>query len=357
VDADHYGAVVFPAGRLLLLAGAALLVVGLALVHTPVPVVLATSLPHPVAVLRGDNGARSVSFSSDGKLLAVARDDGTVRIFQLPGLVEAGALPAGTVALLSPVLFVPGTHTFAAAGPDFAVRLWDADALRARGPGPEAYAVAHSAAVLTGHTDLVRGLAVSPDGRLLASNSEDGTLRVWNLADRTLRLSLPSNGTVFTVLAFSPDGQRLCAADGVPTSRVSFSVVVRFWDSVTGRRLGATPPDPAVAVAVTCAVDGRAVLVDNRHVVSYVDSGTRAEQPLPLSGVRAAAFSPDGRVLVTISGTFNDVRFWSLAERRQLGGFLAGPVGEVTGVTFGPDGRTVATAEADGAVRLYRIPG
>jgi WD40 repeat protein len=132
-------------------------------------------------------------------------------------------------------------------------------------------------------------------------------------------------------------------------------VVLRFWDSDTGRLLGETPADPAVAVAVACAAD-RAVLVDSNHIVAYVDSGTRVGQPLPLSGVREAAFSPDGRVLVTISGTFNDVRFWSLAEHRQLGSTLAGPVGEVTAVTFGPDGRTVATAEADGAIRLYRIP-
>lgn len=340
-----------PAGRPLLLAGAALLAAGLALGRVPAPAVVAAAVPAPVSVLRGDRGVRSVAFSSDGRLLAVDRDDGTVRIYGLPGLREAGALPAGTVALLSPVVFVPGTHTFAAATPDFAVRLWDADALPVREDGG---GDGHRQ-VLLGHTDLVRGLAVSPDGRLLASNSEDGTLRVWNLADRTPGLSLPSNGTVFTVLAFSPDGRRLCAAGGVPTSRVDVSVVVRVWDGATGRLLGETPADPAVAVAVACAA-GRAVLVDSSHILSYADSGTRVGQPLPLSGVREAAFSPDGRVLVTVSGTFNDVRFWSVAEHRQLGGTLAGPVGEVTAVTFGPDGRTVATAEADGAVRLYPVP-
>jgi WD40 repeat protein len=334
--------VVFPTGRPLLLAGVVLLAAGLAFARAPSPVVVAAPVPAQVSVLRGDTGARSVAFSSDGSLLAVDRDDGTVRIYALPGLHEVGALPAGTVALLSPVVFIPGTHTFAASTPDFAVSLWDADTLRMQGPP------------LRGHTDLVRGLAVSPDGRLLASNSEDGTLRVWNLADRTPRLSLPSNGTVFTVLAFGADG-RLCAAGGVPTSRVSFSVVLRFWDSTTGRLFGETAADPAVAVAVACTA-GRAVLVDSGHIVSYVDSGTQVGQPLPLTGVREAAFSPDGRVLVTMSGTFNDVRFWSLAEHRQLGGTIAGPVGEVTAVTFGPDGRTVATAEADGAIRLYRIP-
>jgi WD40 repeat protein len=114
-------------------------------------------------------------------------------------------------------------------------------------------------------------------------------------------------------------------------------------------------PVPAVVAAPVPAPVS--VLRGDNGVRSVAfSSDGRAGQPLPLSGVRQAEFSPDGRTLATVSGTFNDVRFWDLAERRQLGATLAGPVGEVTAMTFGPDGRTVATAEADGVVRLYKTP-
>jgi WD40 repeat protein len=165
---------------------------------------------------------------------------------------------------------------------------------------------------------------------------------------------LPSGGTVFDKLAFSLDGRRLCAVGGVLTSR-SFNEVTRFWDTTTGRQLGNAPSDAALTYALAYTVDGRTVLVDSVRGVSYLKDGARVGQRLPLDGIFKAAFSADGRELVTIGGTPVEVRFWSLAERRQIGTTVTSR-SQVTDAVFSPDGRTVATSTATGAIRLFRTP-
>ena len=172
---------------------------------------------------------------------------------------------------------------------------------------------------LNGHTDSVRAVAFSPDGRSLASGSADTTVRLWNVTDPAYPASLgpPLTGHTDSVNAvvFSPDGRTLASggADGT----------VRLWNV----------SDPAYPASLGPPLTGHT------------------------STVSSVVFSPDGRTLASGSND-GTVRLWKMtdpAHPASLGSPLTGHTDSVNAVAFSPDGRTLASGSVDRTVRLWNV--
>jgi WD40 repeat protein/energy-coupling factor transporter ATP-binding protein EcfA2 len=275
----------------------------------------AHKLPTPIGqpFPQGAN-VNAVAFTADGKIIATGLADGIVRLWSIadpgsPTLLRAVKAHTGEVRGVA----ISKGGIMLTAGEDGFLRVWNIT--QPRSPVPLGHPLA-------AHQDLLRSLAISPNGKIAATGGTNATLRLWKIDnDHSAALGPPLTAHkpgMVRAIAFSSDGGRLATASDDHTALV--------WNVA----------DPRHAVPI------------GPHLVGHEDE------------VTSIAFHPKDRNQVLTASDDQTARVWSVAQPAhpvQLGPTLTGAHDEIYSVVYTPDATMVAEGVRDGTIIVSDLHG
>ncbi|MFP6738123.1 MAG: WD40 repeat domain-containing protein [Planctomycetota bacterium] len=288
----------------------------------------------PVQLAGAEGAIRALGFSPDGRHLAAAGDDRSVRIWQLSDRRQLTRLQGG--AAVRDLVYID-QGTLAVAGGDGAIVLWNVSDVA----NPK---VLHT---LSGHVGAVHSLDWSVQAGMLASAGEDGSVRTWNpVLGKEVRQLAGHQGAALSV-SFSLDG-KVVASGGIDR-------VLRAWNVADGRARSAFKNRLPVRV-VGAFSDGKFLAgAEGNSLLAWKVPAEKAVRTFAGSGgfIHAVSCSPDGKT-VAAAGQDSKIRTWNAADGEELL-VIKAHASTVYTLVFSPDGKWLCSGGQDRMVKLWNV--
>jgi eukaryotic-like serine/threonine-protein kinase len=297
---------------------------------------------------------RCLSFGADGTLLASAAADGTV-IVRPFSIKPAARILKGHSARVDDLAWnTAGTLLASSRG----VRVGQED------PAAGSEVIVWNLVMnqpryppLTGHTQRVYHVAFQPKGKLLATTSQDGIVRLWDTESGNELKELSKQRQPYYGLAWNSEGTRLATScdseeDGKALTRVT------IWDPASGNQVNTFTHPQYWMESLVWSPDGKWLAggssESNNVWLWQAATGELVHQFSEHVGpILGLAFSADSSMLASASGD-STARVWDVVNKKELQ-VLKGHSGSVRAVAFHPGGKRLATGGDDKLVKLWDV--
>jgi hypothetical protein len=241
-------------------------------------------------------------------------------------------LTDSAVAVLS-ASFSPNGRLVATASENGAVVLWD-------------LAIGRPVRNFSGHRDAVNSVVFSPDGEQLLTASVDSLATLWNVSTGRVVRRFSGHAGAVTSAVFSSDGKKILTG--------SADKMAILWDAATGAKLRTLTGHTDEVVTVALSRDGRLAATGSpdRHAMLWnAETGEKVHALRTFDTVSGVVFSADGKTLAA-SNFSNSVNLWEAATGKLIAATRRVNL-DLTGIAFTPDGRFFFTAGKDATAKLW----
>ncbi|MEH2241530.1 protein kinase domain-containing protein [Nostoc sp.] len=234
------------------------------------------------------------------------------------------------------VALSPDGRIIASGSGDKTIKLWDVSTGR-------------EISTLQGHSSYVDSVVFSPDGKSLASGSDDKTIKLWDVTTGGQIRTLQAHSSRVQSVAFSPDSKTLASGSRGKT--------IKLWDMTTGGQIHTLQGHFNYVYSVAFSPDSKTLASGSRDRTIKLWDVTTGGQIHTLQGyssrIHSVAFSPDSKTLASGSRD-KTIKLWDMTTGGQIH-TLQGHFNYVYSVAFSPDGKTLASASHDRTIKLWDV--
>ena len=237
---------------------------------------------------------------------------------------------------INSIAFSPNGKYIASGSDDKTVRVWDIKSKR-------------EIVKFVGHSDTVYSVAFSPDGKYIASGSRDKAIRVWDIESKKEIMKLLGHTDYVVSVAFSPDGKYIASAGANDQS-------VIVWDVIKEQEATQFSGHSDYVKSVAFSPDGKYIASGSSDKTIRIWDITSKQEIVNFSNhkdfVESVAFSPNGKYIA--AALFDTIRIWDIENKKEIVKFVNNS-SFVHSVIFSPDGKYIAFAPLDRIVRIRNI--
>jgi hypothetical protein len=295
-------------------------------------------------VLTGHVGpVQGLAVDPQGTLLISGSWDNTLNIWDLNTGEVRETLRSDRPSVIRDVALDPYSQRFASARDDGTIEIWQLDR-----QGSDLTVELEQ--TIAAHSGPVYAIAISPDGLILVSGSQDNTIKIWALETGDLLHTLTEHRGPVRAIAITPDGQTLISGAGDAT--------IKIWDLETGELQNTLTDHTRLVRGLAIAPSGKTLASASWDQTLKIWDLTTGELQNTLMGhtnlVVSVAISPDGSTLV--SGSDDDtIKIWDLSTGEELA-TLTNHRSDVFSLVFSLDGKTLVSASWDQTIQVWRSP-
>lgn len=280
---------------------------------------------------------RPVAFSPDGRTVANEYGE-TIELWDVEGGKKLGTLAAHSGRIFS-LAFSPDGKTLASGAWDKTIKLWDVEGQK-------------EIRTFSGHSDLVERVTFSPDGKTIASGSKDKSVKLWDVVSGNEIKSFSGHSASVLSVSFSPDGKILATGSDDQT--------IKLWDVYASKEIRTLTGHSYRVKSVTFSPDGKILASGSSNTIIKLWDVASGKELRTFSGGNllvssfSVAFSPDGKAIASGSDCEAAIKLWDVESGKELR-TLSGHVSNIKEISFSPDGKILASGNADSTIKLWDL--